>query len=168
MTFVPRPRGPTAEGAYKSAKTIEVYGVTYVSIAAASRALDVSRATIRNRLRPPTEIRDFGKDFEVGPLALLLFAKSSRKPEPPKPRRKRVGRFGSIKAAADSIGVSPACVSKRIAKGQNPLRRPHHVAEKYTKAIPSSAPKVAKSASRSSPLKSIGDKIPGGQSDEKR
>ena len=42
------------------------------------------------------------------------------------------------------------------------------VPEKYTKAIPSSAPKVTKSASRSSPLRSIGDKIPGGQSDENR
>lgn len=42
------------------------------------------------------------------------------------------------------------------------------VPEKYTKAIPSSAPSVEKSASRSSPLKSIADKIPGGQSGENR
>jgi len=127
MTFVPRPRAPTAEGAYKNAKTIEVYGVTYVSIAAASRALGISRATLRKTWTPPT--RDPGRDLECGPLALLLFAASARKPEPPKPRRKRVGRFGSIKSAADSIGVSLACVSKRIARGQNPLRRPRrHVA----------------------------------------
>lgn len=121
MTFTPRPRAPTASGAYKNAKAIEVYGVTYVSIAAASRALGVSRATVRKTRTPPE--RDPGRDLEVGPLALLLFAKTARKPEGSKPRRKRVGRFGSIKAAADSIGVSPACVSKRIAKGQNPLRR---------------------------------------------
>jgi len=167
MTFTPRPRAPTAEGAYKNAKTIEVYGVTYVSIAAASRALGVSRATLRKTWSPPE--RDPGRDLEVGPLALLMFAKNAKKPEAPKPRRKRVGRFGSIKAAADSIGVSPACISKRIAKGQNPFARPRgQSAEKYTKAIPSSAPSVEKSASRSSPLKSIGERIPGGQSGENR
>lgn len=166
MTFVPRPRAPTAEGAYRNAKAIEVYGVTYVSIAAASRALGVSRATLRKTWTPPE--RDPGRDFEVGPLALLMLAASAKKPEAPKPRRKRVGRFGSIKAAADSIGASPACVSKRIAKGQNPLRKVRQVPEKYTKAIPSSAPKVENEASRSSPLKSIGERIPGGQSGENR
>jgi hypothetical protein len=45
-----------------------------------------------------------------------------RRPKLHTPQR-RVGRFGSIKAAADSIGVSPACVSKRLAKGQNPFAK---------------------------------------------
>lgn len=39
---------------------------------------------------------------------------------------------------------------------------------KYTKAIPSSAPSDENDASRSRPLKSIGDKTPGGQSGENR
>lgn len=39
---------------------------------------------------------------------------------------------------------------------------------KYTNTIPSSAPSVENDASRSSPLKSIGERIPGGQSGENR
>ena len=186
--FVPRPAPRLAGGAYKNAKPIEVDGVTYASISAAARALGVSRASIRKGPRrshggglPPVPCFGFpsmkaaSEELHVDRRTLRKAIEAGREPipSPPKtkgaPVRKRVGKWATIRAAADSIGVSPSCVSKRLRLKQNPLARPRgQSAEKYTRAIPSSSPSVEKSASRSSPLKSIGDKIPGGQSEENR
>jgi hypothetical protein len=188
VTFVPRPRAPTAQGAYKNAKPIEIDGITYASISAAARALKISRTLVRTGRSAPSHgggsprvpcfgfasMSEAAKTLKMDIRTIKKAITEGRAPVPdPRPKstgpRKRVGRFGTIKAAADSIGVSPACVAKRIRLGQNPFAKPRgQSAEKYTKAIPSSAPSVAKSASRSSPLKSIGDKIPGGQSEENR
>ena len=230
--FITRPRHIRAEGAYRNAKPIEVDGITYASISAAARALGVCRSTVRNggAARVVRELRERVESFVTDR----------------EPRRKRVGRYGSIKAAADAIGLSPAAISKRLRLEQDPLAprkraapvrrltpnearalakrvgvqyaairrrekagthlesepdqyeaipvgpyasigeaaralgvspgtivyrlrtgRPYD-AVKYTRAIPSSSPSVEKSASRSSPLKSIGEKTPGGQSGENR
>lgn len=85
----------------KRGNPIRIRGVIYPSIAAASRALRVSRATIDRAL-------DDGWIDEVG----LPHRKGGR---PPKPCFYRGQRYASQCAAARAWGVSPAAVSRALA-----------------------------------------------------
>ena len=119
--FIPRPAPRIAEGAYKNAKPIDVDGVTYASISAAARALGACRSTVRSG----------GKK------------RAAVSKEPAEPRRKRVGRYGSIKAAADAIGLSPAAISKRLRLKQDPLA-PRKRAAPVRRLTPNEARALAK------------------------